>query len=112
MLVRIDISIGSGTVVLAPVYDVSPTLFFLPNTRRIALSVGRKWRIDEIERRHLLVEASSWGMPEQLVRETITSALERFESGMTQADTKYPHLPSTMRDVVRVQFERLARSDF
>jgi hypothetical protein len=31
---------------------------------------------------------------------------------MIQADTKYPDVPPSMRDVVRVQFERLAGSDF
>ena len=51
-------------------------------------------------------------MPEPIARGTITSALERLESGMRDADVGYPELPNGMRDVVRLQFERLATSDF
>ncbi len=103
---------GPNTVTLSPLYDVAPTLFFLPTQRQVALPVGRKWRIDEIARRHLLEEARTWGVPEPLARATITSALERLEAGMREADAEYPELPTGMRAVVRVQFERLVTSEF
>ena len=103
---------GPHTVAPAPLYDVAPTLFFLPTQRRAALPVGGTWRIDEITRRHLLGEARAWGVPEAIARGTITSALERLESGMRDADVGYPEPPDGMRDVVRRQFERLATSDF
>ncbi|MGH7776976.1 MAG: HipA domain-containing protein [Candidatus Dormibacterales bacterium] len=103
---------GRGTVALAPVYDVSPTLFFLPSTRQAALPVGRKWRIDEMERSHLLAEVRGWGMPERVAQMVITNALERFDVGLADADAAYPGTPPGMRDVVRRQFERLARSGF
>jgi hypothetical protein len=60
----------------------------------------------------LLGEARAWGVPEPIAREAITSALERLESGMRDADVGYPELPDGMRVVVRLQFERLATSDF
>jgi serine/threonine-protein kinase HipA len=101
-----------GIVALAPVYDVSPTLFFLPSTRQAALPIGGKWRIDEIGRSHLLAEARGWGMPERFARNVITGALERFEAGMAAADAEYPGTPPGMREVVVRQFERLATSDF
>jgi serine/threonine-protein kinase HipA len=101
-----------GIVELAPVYDVSPTLFFLPSTRQTALPIGGKWRIDEIGRSHLLAEARAWGMPEKVARTVITGALERFEAGMAAADAEYPGTPPGMREVVVRQFERLATSDF
>ena len=105
------VHVGPSTVALAPLYDVAPTLFFLPTQRQAALPVGRKWRIDEVTRRHLLEEARSWGVPEPVARATITSALERLESGMREADAEYPALPKGMRGVVRLQFERLATSE-
>jgi len=106
------VHVGPNTVALAPLYDIAPTLFFLPTQRQAALPVGLKWRIDQITRRHLLEEARAWGVPEPIARATITSALERLESGMRDADAQYPGLPDGPRGVVRLQFERLATSDF
>lgn len=102
---------GPNTVALAPLYDVAPTLYFLPTQRQAALPVGHKWRIDEITRRHLEEEARSWGVPEPLARQTISSALERLEAGMREADAEFAALPDGMRDVVRLQFERLVASE-
>lgn len=84
---------------------------FLPTQRQAALPVGGKRRIDEITRRHLLEESRAWGVPEPLARATITSALERLENGMREADAEYPELPDGMRGVVRLQFVRLATSE-
>jgi serine/threonine-protein kinase HipA len=103
---------GPNTVTLAPLYDIAPTLFFLPTQRQAALPIGRQWRIDEITRRHLLEEARAWGVPEPIARATITSALERLENGTHEADAEYPGLPGGMRGVVRFQLERLATSEF
>lgn len=106
------VHVGPNTVALAPLYDIAPTLFFLPTQRQAALPIGGKWRIDEVTRRHLLDEARAWGVPEPIARVAITSTLDRLESGMRDADEAYPEPPSGMRDVVRLQFERLATSDF
>ncbi len=105
------VHVGPNIIALAPLYDVAPTLFFLPTQRHVALPVGRKWRIDEITRRHLLEEARSWGVPDSLARSTIGSALEQLEAGMGEADAEDVELPAGMREVVRLQFERLASSE-
>lgn len=102
---------GPNTITLSPVYDITPTLFFLPTQRQAALPVAHKWRIDEITRRHLAEEARTWGVPEPLARSAINSSLERFETGMRDADAAYPGLPEGIRIVVRRQFERLAASE-
>ena len=107
-----DQVIDGNSVSLSPLYDVAPTLFFLPTQRQAALPVGRKWRIDEITRRHLFEEARGWGVPEPVARATIQSALEKLESGMREADAEYPELPAGIRGVVRLQFERLLTSEF
>ncbi len=101
---------GPGTIALSPLYDIAPTLFFLPTQRRAAMPIGQKWRIDEITRGHLLAEARSWRIPDTVARTTIDGALERLESGMRHADAAYPHLPDGLRELVRDHFERLAAS--
>jgi hypothetical protein len=50
--------------------------------------------------------------PADHVRDAGTFVVCRERGRMIQADTKYPDVPPSMRDVVRVQFERLAGSDF
>ena len=103
---------GPGSIRLAPVYDVSPTLFFLPSTRRAALPIGGKWLIDEMERSHLLAEARLWGIPERVGRDTIDAAVVRFGAGLSEADRLYPGTPPGMRELVQRQFDRLAASSF
>jgi hypothetical protein len=87
-------------------------LYFLPATRQAALPVGHKWRIDEMERSHLVAEARSWGMPDSVARATIASTLERLKAGVAAADEAFPEAPAAMRDVVNRQLDRLAASGF
>lgn len=102
----------AGAVSLSPLYDVVPTLWFLPTLRRAALSVGEKWVIDEITRRHLLAEARVWGIPEAPARATITRALDALRVGMAEADDRYPGLPSDLREAVEQNVKRLETSGF
>jgi serine/threonine-protein kinase HipA len=104
------IHVSPRTVTLSPLYDIAPTLFYLPTQRQAAMPVGGKWRIDEITRGHLLAEARSWGVPQDVARTTIAGALERLDAGMRSADAAVPDLHDGLRTVVRVQFERLAMS--
>ncbi len=101
---------GPRTVSLSPLYDVAPTVWFLPVQSRVALPVGGKWRIDEIERRHLLAEAMGWGIPERDARRIITATLDVVAGGLDDADRRYPDAPVAMRTAVEVQIARLAAS--
>ena len=103
---------GARTISLSPLYDVAPTQFFLPAQRQTALPVDGKWRIDEMTRGHLLGEARSWGIPEPVARDTITRALDAVQSGMSDADSRYPTLPPDLRTFVGRHVERLSESDF
>lgn len=98
---------GGGTVSVAPFYDAAPTLYFLPTTRRAAMPVAGKWRIDEITAGHLVAEARSWGMPEAAAERVIARTLERFMDGMQDASERYPGMPSGARAVVEEQVARL-----
>lgn len=103
---------NAGTVTLSPLYDVSPTMAFISTQRRSSLPVGGKFPIDEITRAHILAEGRSWGMPDRVARNLITSTLDRLAEGMKAADLEYPALPATIRRVINRQFVRLLRSEF
>jgi serine/threonine-protein kinase HipA len=101
---------GAGTVSLSPLYDVSPTAWFLPTQSQAALPVGGKWRITEIERRHLLAEATSWGVPDREARRIVSATLDALEGGFEDADRRFPHRPDPMRAAVEAHIRRLGAS--
>lgn len=101
---------GDGTVSLSPMYDVVSAAWFLPAHARAAMPIGGKWRISEIERHHLLSEATSWGMPEAVARDTIAATLDAVRAGLRAADDRYPDAPDGLRRAVTAQVERLAES--
>lgn len=101
---------GPRTVSLSPLYDIAPTVWFLPAQSQAALPIGGKWRMGEIERRHLLAEAVSWGVPDRDGRRIITATLEAITDGRADADRRYPAVPDAMRAAVDAQIARLAAS--
>ncbi len=102
--------VGPRTISLAPLYDVTPTAWFLPTQAQAALPIGAKWRIHEIERRHLLDEARSWGVPERHATAVIDRTLETLLAGLPAADAGYPTVPPGMREAVEVQARRILAS--
>jgi serine/threonine-protein kinase HipA len=103
---------GARTVSLAPLYDVVPTAWFLPGQAQLALPIGGKWKIHEIERRHLLAEARAWEMPETHARSIIDGTIEAVLAGMAGADERYPDVPQAMRAAVDGQARRVLASDW
>lgn len=103
---------GPGTVALAPLYDVAPTQWFLPSQVQAALPVGGKWRIDEIERRHLLGEARAWRMPKAIARSVIDLTIEVLANGTEVATQRFPTAPESMRLAVHAQIHRLRQSSW
>ena len=101
----------AGTATLSPLYDVSPTIAFLPEQHTASLRIDGKARMDGITRTHLAREAVAWGMPEPIARRTTDVTLERLRAGMDAADARYPGLPTPIREHVRRSFDRLATSE-
>jgi serine/threonine-protein kinase HipA len=99
-----------AAVTLSPLYDVVPTIAFLPEQRHAALAVDGKFRLDEITRAHVHGEARSWGIPEREVRSTIDGAIGRLQAGMAAADELYPELAPPVRAMIRSHAERFLRS--
>jgi serine/threonine-protein kinase HipA len=100
-----------GTATLSPLYDVSPTMAFLPEQHTAALRIDGKARMDGITRGHLVREAVGWGIPSALAQATVEEVLERLRSGMAVADSSYPELPAGIRALAERHFDRLATSD-
>ena len=99
-----------GLVSLAPMYDLVPTLAFIPRQTRSALPVAGKFRMDEITTEHLVREAISWGIPERRARSKVLDTLVALRSGITSADTAVPQIDPKVRGAVVAQLERLHAS--
>jgi len=102
--------LGPRTITLSPLYDVAPTAWFLPVQGQVALPVGGKWRIAEITRHHLLIEARAWGMPDPVARSVIDTTVEALVAGLDDADQRFPSAPEPMRRAVETQLRRLGAS--
>lgn len=89
-----------GTVRLAPVYDLLPTVAFIPGQWSAGMPVGGAYRLDRIGSDHLVSEATSWGLPERVARETIGSAVAGLQAGLDAADAAMPAVPPSARDAV------------
>ena len=103
---------GPRTITLSPLYDVAPTVWFLPVQNQAALPVGGKWKITEVTRRHLLDEAQLWGMPDTVARSVIDATLAALAVGITSANARYPFAPEAMQRAVEAQLRRLTASEW
>ena len=101
---------GGGFVTLAPMYDVVPTIAFIPRQTHAALPVGGRYRLDDIERRHVIGEARSWGIPERVARKQVRDGLTRLLDGLSEGDRSYPDLSGRVREIVSARLTRFAGS--
>lgn len=99
-----------GTATLSPLYDISPTMAFLPEQHTVALRIDGKARMNGITRSHLVREALGWGIPLALAQRTVEETLERLRAGLDVADSCYPDLPTGVRSQLAHHFDRLATS--
>lgn len=71
-----------GHVRLAPLYDTICTRAYPHLGASAAQRVGGVEGIDEIRRDHLVVEGSSWGLPEAVVADAVDRTLARMEASL------------------------------
>ena len=88
-----------NAVRLAPLYDVAPTLAFVPRQTTLGLSIGGKFKLTEIGSEHLVAEAMSWGVPERDASETISSVAAAMNGAVEEANDLYPTVPATAREL-------------
>lgn len=100
---------GGGSVTLSPLYDVSPTVAFVPTQRRTSMPIAGKFVVAEITRGHLVAEADAWGIPRRIARQDVSETIEALKSAMAAADASI-ELPAAVRQAVATRFERLAAS--
>lgn len=103
--------LGRDLVSLTPMYDVVPTLAFLPRQTHAALPVGGRYRLTEIGVPQVVLEARDWGIPERLARSTISATIASMRTGFVTADAVYPALPARIREATITQFERFAGTE-
>jgi serine/threonine-protein kinase HipA len=88
-----------NAVRLAPLYDVSPTIAFLPRQTTLGLSIGGKFKLTEIGSEHLAAEAMSWGVPERDATEAIAAVAAAMSSAVAEANDIYPSMPESAREL-------------
>jgi serine/threonine-protein kinase HipA len=104
-----------NAVRLAPLYDVAPTIAFLPRQTTLGLSIGGKFKLTEIGSEHLVAEAKSWGIPERDATETIGAVAAAMGSAVEEANDLYPTMPATARElaiagIFQIQQQRPGKS--
>lgn len=65
-----------GEVLLAPLYDVAPTLLLYAPSNNAGHAVSGQIRLGYLTLEHLVREGAAWGMDEDDARQTAVSALE------------------------------------
>jgi serine/threonine-protein kinase HipA len=88
-----------NAVRLAPLYDVAPTIAFLPRQTTLGLSIGGKFKLTEIGTEHLVAEAMSWGIPGRDATEAIVAVAADMSNAVEEADDLYPGMPATAREL-------------
>jgi serine/threonine-protein kinase HipA len=104
-----------NAVRLAPLYDVAPTIAFLPRQTNLGLSIGGKFKLTEIGAEHLMAEATSWGIPARDAAETINAVAAAMSDAVAEASDLYPSMPTSARDlaiagIFQIQQQRPGKS--
>ncbi len=104
-----------NAVRLAPLYDVAPTIAFLPRQTTLGLSIGGKFKLTEIGSEHLVAEAKSWGIPEREASESIGAVAAAMGEAIAEADDLYPTMPTKARElaiagIFQIQQQRPGKS--
>jgi serine/threonine-protein kinase HipA len=87
-----------GEVLLAPLYDVAPTLLLYAPSNNAGHAVAGQIRLSYITLEHLVREGTAWGMDADDARQTAVSALESV--AVAAAETQTPDTLHFLRDLV------------
>jgi serine/threonine-protein kinase HipA len=103
-----------GTVELAPLYDVVPTLAFVPGQTHVGMSIGGRFKMTEIGKGQLVAEAVSWGVPQTVATRTIERIAADLTAGVEVANDVYPAIAAAARaaalaGIYRVTLEQPSR---
>ena len=79
-----------GVPTVAPMYDVVPVVDIEPRAVFLSMRIGGAIRFDEVERSHILDEATSWGLTPAHAASTLDGTLECLREGIRAAEELYP----------------------
>lgn len=96
----------SGSVRLAPAYDVVPHTHLHGVDGRMAMSIGREYRHAALTRDHLVAEIAGWGV--RSAHELVVEALHGIAE-VVDAEAPHPDADPEMHENIRRFTENLRR---
>lgn len=94
-----------GEVLLAPLYDVAPTLLLYQPSGLAGHAVSGQIRLGYITLEHLVAEGAAWGMDDDDARQTAISTLERVAAAA--AETTPPESLGFLSELIAVRAQDL-----
>jgi hypothetical protein len=86
-------------------YDIVPTVAFVPGQRFASLPVAGRFRMAEIGVEQIVAESREWGIPERQARRIVLETLEGLQDAIGIAAS--PGVSDTVRDAVTARVNRL-----
>jgi len=99
----------SGTLRLAPLYDVMSTLFYRDD--KLAMYVDDVRRIDRVFFDRIVNEAISWGLSRTRVIDIVSEMVSSIPEAVELAAAETPNVPSEIRRILETQLAMLRGSD-
>lgn len=94
---------------MSPLYDVVPVVDIEPRAVHLSMRIDGILEFSLVERRHVLAEAMSWGLPAAVARETMDETLDGLAKGVSVASELYPHAASGHGENALGRLGRLSR---
>jgi serine/threonine-protein kinase HipA len=95
----------SGTLHLAPLYDVMSTLYY--GDERLAMSIDKVQRTTRAALPRLVNEAASWGLAPSRSAEVVNEILRGVPGAVKRAQEETPGLPEAIPEIVATQLDML-----
>ncbi|WP_051478544.1 HipA domain-containing protein [Arthrobacter sp. H5] len=92
---------------VSPMYDVVPTMHFLPQTDSAGLWVNGNSTMNRIFADDIAEEGASWGIPRRLASATVKATLERLGASIQSASDAFPSVPDDIPAMVAVRIARM-----
>ncbi|HEY3843944.1 MAG TPA: type II toxin-antitoxin system HipA family toxin [Acidimicrobiales bacterium] len=99
---------SSGTLRMAPLYDVMSTLYYRDD--RLAMYIDDVRRTDRVTTDRILNEASLWGMARRTASDIVGDLLGKVPEAVDRAIADTPAVPDEIQRIVTSQLGRLRES--
>lgn len=96
----------SGTLRLAPLYDLLSTLIY--GDDRLAMHIDDVRRTNRVNLNRLLNEAATWGLSRTRAADVVTGVLTRLPAAVERAAAETPGVPAEILNLLTSQLDRLS----